>query len=174
VDDARRGFDAHASSDRRGAELPCHIPRGGRSSHRASPARNLGCGESLKLLLDEMYSAAHAEALRAADIQATTILELGLAGSPDPEVFDAAIAEEAALHTENVADFARISAERLLAGQHHPGLLIALSSRFSRRPAGIPALVAAIADVAAQSVADRVIYLQAGPVSSARRGRRVA
>lgn len=115
----------------------------------------------MKLLLDEMYSAVHAEALRAAGIQATTALELGMAGSSDREVFVAAIAEESALLTENVADFARISAEHLLTGQHHPGVLIALSSRFSRRPAGTPTLVAAIVGLAGQSVADRVVYLKA-------------
>lgn len=49
------------------------------------------------------------------------------------------------LLTENVADFTRISVEHLLSGQHHPGVLIALSSRLSRRPTGIPALVEAIA-----------------------------
>jgi hypothetical protein len=115
----------------------------------------------LRLLLDEMYSAVHAEALQAVGMHATTVFELGLAGSSDPEVFAAAIVEESVLLTENVADFTRISAEHLLAGLHHPGVLIALSSRFSRRPAGIPALVEAINGVARQSVADCVIYLQA-------------
>jgi hypothetical protein len=115
----------------------------------------------LRLLLDEMCSAVHAEALRVAGIHTTTVLELGLAGSSDPELFAAAIAEGSVLLTENVADFTRISAEHLLAGQHHPGVLIALSSRFSRRPAGMPALVAAIAGLARQSVVDCVVYLQA-------------
>ena len=108
-----------------------------------------------------MYSAVHAEALQAAGMHATTVRELGLAGSSDPEVFAAAIAKGSVLLTENVADFTRISAEHLLAGQHHPGVLIALSSRFSRRPAGTPALVAAIVGLAGQSVADCVVYLQA-------------
>jgi predicted nuclease of predicted toxin-antitoxin system len=114
----------------------------------------------LKLLLDEMYSALHADALQGVGIQAATIIGLGVGGSSDPEVFAAAIAEGSVLLTENVADFTHISAEHLLAGQHHPGILIALSSRFSRRPAGIPALVAAITDVTEKSATDRVIYLQ--------------
>jgi hypothetical protein len=115
----------------------------------------------LKLLLDEMYSALHADALQRAGMQAATVIGLGLAGSSDPEVFAAAIAEGSALLTENVADFTRISGEHLLAGQHHPGVLIALFSRFSRRPAGIPALVSAIADTTENSTDDRVIYLHA-------------
>lgn len=115
----------------------------------------------MRLLLDEMYSAVHAETLRTAGMHATTVLELGLAGSSDPEVFAAAIVEGSVLLTENVADFTRISAEHLLAGLHHPGVLIALSYRFSRRPAGIPALVEAIIGVARQPVAVCVLYLQA-------------
>jgi predicted nuclease of predicted toxin-antitoxin system len=115
----------------------------------------------LKLLLDEMYSPGLAEALRAADVDARIVVELGLAGSSDPEVFAAAIADGRTLLTENVADFARISAEHVVAGQHHPGVLIALSSQFSRRAAGIGPLVTAVRDIADQQLADRLVYLQA-------------
>lgn len=107
-----------------------------------------------------MYSAALAEALRAADIDTSTVIELGLAGRSDPDVFAAAVARDQAILTENVADFARISAEQLTTGHHHPGVLIALSSRFSRRPAGIGPLVSAIRAVADQPLEDRVVYLQ--------------
>jgi predicted nuclease of predicted toxin-antitoxin system len=119
----------------------------------------------LKLLLDEMCSPGLAEALRAADIDARAVMELGLAGSSDPEVFAAAIAYGRTLLTENVADFARISADHLVAGQHHPGVLIALSSRLSRRTAGIGPLVTAIRDIADQQLADRLVYLRAPPKS---------
>jgi hypothetical protein len=115
----------------------------------------------LKLLLDEMYSARLAGALRAAGVDARTVVELGLAGSSDPEIFAAAIADGRALLTENVADFARISAEHVGAGQHHAGVLIALSSRFSRRAAGIEPLAIAVRDVADQQLTDRLVYLQA-------------
>jgi predicted nuclease of predicted toxin-antitoxin system len=117
----------------------------------------------LKLLLDEMYSPGLVEALRAADIDARTVVELGLAGSSDPEVFAAAIADGRTLLTENVADLTRISADHLVAGQHHPGVLIALSSRFSRRAVGIGPLVIAIRDVADQQLTDCLVYLQAPP-----------
>lgn len=115
-----------------------------------------------------MYSHVHADALRAADVDARTVIELGLAGGSDPEVFAVAAVQERALLTENVADFTRISAEHLTAGQHHPGVLIALSSRFSRRPSGTPSLVQAILDLADQQLGDRVIYLSA-PGQSAKR-----
>jgi predicted nuclease of predicted toxin-antitoxin system len=117
----------------------------------------------LKLLLDEMYSLGLAEALRVADVDACTVIQLGLAGSSDPEVFAAAIADGRTLLTENVADFTRISADHLVAGQHHPGVLIALSLRFSRRVAGIGPLVIAIRDVADQQLTDSLVYLQAPP-----------
>jgi hypothetical protein len=117
----------------------------------------------LKLLLDEMYSTGLAEALCAADVDARTVVEFGMAGSSDPEVFAAAIMDGRTLLTENVADFARISAEHLLAGRHHPGVLIALSSRFSRRTAGIDPLVTAIRGVVDEQLADRLVYLRAPP-----------
>jgi hypothetical protein len=55
----------------------------------------------------------------------------------------------------------RISAERLVAGRHHPGVLIALSSRCSRCVASIGHLVTAVRDVADQHLTDRLVYLQA-------------
>jgi uncharacterized protein DUF5615 len=114
----------------------------------------------VKLLLDEMYSARHAEALRDAGIDAVTVAELGLAGRSDPDVFAAAAASGYMLLSENVADFARIAADHLGAGHHHPGVLIALSSRFSRRPAGRGALVTAVLAIADQPLEDRVVFLE--------------
>ncbi len=107
-----------------------------------------------------MYSTALVEPLRAAGIDASTVIELGLAGRSDPDVFAAALARNLAILTENVADFTRISAEHLTTGHHHPGVLIALSSRFTRRPAGISPLVTAIRVIADQQLKDRVVYLK--------------
>lgn len=107
-----------------------------------------------------MYPAALAEALRAAGVEARTMLELGLAGRSDPEILAATVMDCYTLLTENVADFAHISAEHLTAGRHHSGVLIALSSRFSRRRSGIGALVAAILAVADQNLDDRLLYLR--------------
>jgi predicted nuclease of predicted toxin-antitoxin system len=114
----------------------------------------------VKLLLDEMYPARLAESLRAENIDAVTVAELGHAGQSDPDVFATAVADGYVLLTENVADFARIAAEHLTAGQNHPGVLIALSSRFSRRPAERGALVAAVLAAAGEPLADRVVFLQ--------------
>jgi hypothetical protein len=114
----------------------------------------------VKILVDEMYPATVAEALRSAAIDATTVADLRLAGASDPEVFGAAVAGGYTVLTENVGDFARIAAEHSTAGGHHHGLLVALSSRFSRRPAGVQPLVEAIRAIADQQLEDRVIYLR--------------
>lgn len=114
----------------------------------------------MRLLLDEMYGHSLAEALRREGVEARTVAELGLAGRSDADLLQAAMADGSILVTENVADFARISAEHLMAGRHHPGILIALSSRFSRRPAGVSALAAAIRAVADEQLSDRTVYLR--------------
>ncbi|MEO9137688.1 MAG: DUF5615 family PIN-like protein [Jatrophihabitans sp.] len=113
----------------------------------------------MKLLFDEMYGARLSDALREVGIEATTVAERRLTGTPDAEVFAAALAIKHALLTENVSDFTRLAAERSGAGGHHSGLLIALSSRFSRRPAGTGPLVAAIQAVTDEQLDDRVVYL---------------
>jgi predicted nuclease of predicted toxin-antitoxin system len=113
----------------------------------------------VKLLLDEMYPPRLMEALRAANVDTSTAAELGLAGRSDLDMFAAAVADGYVL-TENVADFARIAADQLTAGQHHSGVLIALSSRISRRPAGRDALVAAVVSTADEPLEDRVVFLE--------------
>ncbi len=100
------------------------------------------------------------QALQADGIETSTVAERGLAGRSDPDVLASATTEGYVLLTENVADFARIATERLTAGGHHPGVLIALSSRFSRRPSGIPKIAAAIGALLDEELEDRLVYLQ--------------
>ena len=61
--------------------------------------------------------------------------------------------------TDNVGDFTRLAAEHSTSGAHHHGVLIALSSRFARRPSGIGPLIAAVRAIAGDQIADRVVYL---------------
>jgi microcompartment protein CcmK/EutM len=63
------------------------------------------------------------------------------------------------LLTENVADYAHIAVDHVGAGHHHPAVLIAPSSRFSRRPAGRGPLVAAVLAIADRPLEDRVVFL---------------
>ena len=114
----------------------------------------------MKVLVDEMYPATVAEALRTIGIDATTVADLRLRGAPDAEIFGAAVAGGFCVLTENLGDFARIAADHSTGGGHHAGLLIALSSRFSRRPAGLQALVDAIRAIADEQIEDRVVYLK--------------
>ena len=114
----------------------------------------------MKVLVDEMYPAVVAEALRASGIDATTVADLRLVGAPDAEIFGVAVAAGYCVLTENVGDFAQIAAEHSTGGGHHAGLLIALSSRFSRRPAGLQPLVDAIQAIADEEIENRVIYLE--------------
>ncbi|MGH9303183.1 MAG: DUF5615 family PIN-like protein [Acidimicrobiales bacterium] len=117
----------------------------------------------MKLLLDEMYPPALARALRAGGIEAPTVVERGLAGRSDPDLLAPAAEDGYVLLTENVSDFARIAVGRLTAGGHHPGVVIALSSRFSRRTTGIPKIAAAVRALADEELEDRVVYLEQPP-----------
>jgi hypothetical protein len=114
----------------------------------------------VRVVLDEMYPPALARDLRKRGIDATTASELGLAGSSDPDLLAWAAAHAAALLTENVADFARAASDVLLSGGHHGGVLIALSSRFSRRPSGLQTITEAIVAVSDQDLRDRVVFLE--------------
>ena len=107
-----------------------------------------------------MYPRTLADALNGGDLEVVMVAELGLAGSSDAAVLEASVIGGYAVLTENVGDFVRLASERLTAGQHHCGILIALSTRFSRRPAGVPAIAAAVRSVAAEVLDDRVIYVE--------------
>jgi hypothetical protein len=114
----------------------------------------------VKLLLDEMYAVKLAQALRDQAIDAITVAELGMAGKSDADVFAAATDGGYALLIENVSDFGRICGEHVAAGRHHHGVLIALSSRFSRRPGGYSTIVVAVVAVAGDRLEDRLVYLE--------------
>lgn len=114
----------------------------------------------MRLLLDEMYPAALASALLRAGIDASRAAELGLAGSSDAELIEAAALRAHSLLTENVSDFTRIAGDAASAGQHHRGLLIALSSRFTRSREGIEPLVAAVHAISGDELEDRVVFLE--------------
>lgn len=107
-----------------------------------------------------MYPQTLAAMLNEAGLDAVTVFDLRLTGAPDTEVFAAAQEGGRALLTENVADFTHLAADRLIRGEHHAGVLIALSSRFSRRPSGVASLAAAVQAVGQEILEDRVAYLR--------------
>lgn len=86
-----------------------------------------------------------------------------MAGTPDPQGFASAVGDRRAVLTENVADTVAIAAQHSTTGGHHPGVLIALSHRFSRRPAGYGRLIEAINAHRLDGLNDRSVYVEAGP-----------
>jgi hypothetical protein len=119
----------------------------------------------VKLLLDEMYPARLARELRERGEDAEGVDErTPLRGLADEELFAVAAREGRALVSENVADFMRLYGEWGAAGRRHAGSVIALSSRFSRTPAGYEVLVDSLVELCAsrpgsEAMADAVHFL---------------
>ena len=94
----------------------------------------------MKLLLDEMWAPAIAEALRDRGHDVVAVAERhDLRGMPDREIFDAALAEGWAIVTENVVDYRPLAADALRAGHPYPALIFSSNRaypRASRRTAG--------------------------------------
>jgi hypothetical protein len=121
----------------------------------------------VKLLLDEMYPAHLAATLRERGLDAIGVDERPeLRGLADEELLVIGAREGRAVVTENVADFMRLYGEWGSAGRRHGGIVVALSSRFVRTPAGYEALLAALADLCKGQgpggLADAVHFLAPG------------
>lgn len=112
-----------------------------------------------------MYPARLARALRERDVDAEGVDERGpLRGLADEELLVVAARESRALVSENVADFMRLYGEWGAAGRRHAGIVIALSSRFSRTPAGYEVLVDSLVELSVrrpepEALADAVHFL---------------
>jgi hypothetical protein len=119
----------------------------------------------VKLLLDEMYPAHLARALRERGENAEAVDERSpLRGLADEELLVVAAREGRTLVSENVADFMRLYGEWGAAGRRHTGIVIALSSRFSRTPAAYEVLVDSLVELCGQrpgheALADAVHFL---------------
>jgi uncharacterized protein DUF5615 len=112
----------------------------------------------VKLLLDEMYPARLARGLRERGADAEGVDERDpLRGLADEELLVVAAREGRALVSENVADFMRLYGEWGPAGRRHAGIVIALSSRFSRTPAGYEVLVDSLVELSAQHPEDEAL-----------------
>ncbi len=100
----------------------------------------------MKLLLDEMWAPAIAEALRDRGHAVAAVAErLDLRGMPDAEVFDLAMAEGWVIVTENVVDYRPLAADAMRAGRASPAMIFTSNRaypRANRRTAG--RLVAAL------------------------------
>lgn len=67
----------------------------------------------MRWLFDEMLPPGAVEELNGRGHDASTVADLGLAGQPDPVIFDRAVAEGRVVVTENIADFAVLLEQRL-------------------------------------------------------------
>ena len=93
----------------------------------------------MRLLLDEMYPARLAEALRAAGADVVAVLEVSdLVGAADRDVLAWASAAGRVVVTENVRDFAP------MAGEASGGLLLVAAARWSRKRSAEQALRGAL------------------------------
>ncbi|HWO83280.1 MAG TPA: DUF5615 family PIN-like protein [Solirubrobacterales bacterium] len=122
----------------------------------------------MKLLLDEMYPAHLARTLRERGVDAEAVDERGpLRGLADEELLVIAAREGRALVSENVADFMRLYGEWGASGRNHAGIVIALSSRFSRTPPGYEVFVESLVSLCErrpepEALADAVHFLSRG------------
>lgn len=88
-------------------------------------------------MLDEMYTPAIAEQLRARGHDANAVVErTELRALPDTDLFALAQTEQRAIVTENVADFSVIAGDYDQRGQVHYGLMLADPSRYPRGSPG--------------------------------------
>ena len=75
-----------------------------------------GSPVALRWLIDEMLSPATAAELAALGHEALTVAEAGLGGSDGATVYETAVEQQRVIVTENFADFATITNDRLTAG----------------------------------------------------------
>jgi hypothetical protein len=110
----------------------------------------------LKFLLDEMYSAAIAKALRARRRDVVAVVEREvLRGVSDPELFEAAQTEGRAIVTENVRDFAPLASGYDARGEAHHGLVLVPPSKYPRaNPRTVGKMVAALEALAGNHESD--------------------
>lgn len=70
----------------------------------------------MRWLIDEMLPPAAAAELTALGHEAISVAEAGLAGSDDVAVYEIAVEQQRVIVTQNFADFATISSDRVAAG----------------------------------------------------------
>lgn len=114
---------------------------------------------SLRLLLNEMWSADIARQLRRRGLDAVAATELPrrYRGIPDDEVFRRAQVDGRTIVTDNVGDFSRLVADAAGRGETHCGVVFALRPAFNRaRPRIVGEMVRALTGFAASEEAGTI------------------
>jgi len=101
---------------------------------------------SFPLLLDEMFSEAIAQQLRAKghDVRAV-VADPSLASLPDDQILARAAATGRALVTANIKDFMPLDAQYRAAGQAHAGLILVSAKTFPQNRSYTTAVMSALA-----------------------------
>jgi predicted nuclease of predicted toxin-antitoxin system len=100
----------------------------------------------VKLLLDEMWSPAVAEQLRARGYDVEAVAERpDLRTKSDETVFSAGLSEGRVIVTEDVADFRVLAEHEALAGRFHSGLVFTTPRVFPLAERGLGQAIRALA-----------------------------
>jgi hypothetical protein len=118
---------------------------------------------SFPLLLDEMFSDAIAQQLRAKghDVQAV-VADPSLASLPDDQILSRATATGRALVTANIKDFIPLDARYRAAGQAHAGLILVSAKTFPQNrsyTSAITSALTALLDEHEQTETSQVTFL---------------
>jgi len=124
----------------------------------------------LRLLLDEMYPGALAEQLRARGHDVVSVHDAAyrhLEGAPDSDLFAAAMNDDRAILTENVADFRRLEVDALARNAPSPRLIFTTNRSFPRGLTGtVGRLVLALDAVLGEPLdGPPSFFLDAGPIA---------
>ena len=97
------------------------------------------------LLLDEMFSDAIAQQLRAKGYDVVSVVaHPALVGLPDDQILAYAASEGRALVTANIKDFMPLDSRYRAAGQAHPGLILVSTKTFPQNRSFTTAITAAL------------------------------
>ncbi|MCY3617619.1 MAG: DUF5615 family PIN-like protein [Acidimicrobiaceae bacterium] len=94
----------------------------------------------MRWLLDEMLPPATTAELTALGHEALSVVEAGLGGSDDAAVYETAVEQQRVVVTENFADFATITNDRLAAGAPCVPVVFVRKHQHPRGSALAPAL----------------------------------
>jgi hypothetical protein len=114
------------------------------------------------LLLDEMFSDAIAQQLRAQGHDVVAVVaDPGLVSLPDDQILAHAASAGRALVTANIKDFVPLDGQYRAAGQSHAGLILVSAKTFPQDRSFVGAIAGALAALldTDQIQADQVIFL---------------
>jgi predicted nuclease of predicted toxin-antitoxin system len=127
---------------------------------------------SYPLLLDEMFSDAIAQRLRARGHDVISVVaHAALVALPDDQIFAYAAAEGRALVTANIKDFMPLDGQYRAAGRDHPGLILVSTKTFPQNrvfATAVTAALEALLDDADKVQPGQVLFLTRGQAGRAR------